>query len=65
MTPEQLLEAAESLLDEAKDAAEGAGYLILQGASLYAEDARPVIEYMTEMIREFVVAQTKVPKKRS
>lgn len=64
MTAEQLLEEAQKLLDECDEAIELDQPIILQGQSVDAENARVAIEYMTEMIREFVVAQNK-PKKRS
>lgn len=65
MTPEQqLLVDAESLLDEVDQAIENDSEINLQGKGCNASEVRPAVEYMVEMIREFVVAQTK-PRKRS
>lgn len=64
MTAEQLLEEAQKLLDECDEAIETGSQVIYQGRGVSADEVRPVIEYMTELIREFVIVQTK-PKKRS
>lgn len=64
MTADQLLQEAEKLLDECEEADELDQPLIFQGNAVQADVARPVIEYMTELIREFVVAQNN-PKKRT
>jgi ethanolamine utilization protein EutA (predicted chaperonin) len=66
MTAEQLLEEAEKLLDECDSAIESVPEqeIIFQGKACNAHDARAVVEFMTEMIREFVIAQNK-PKIRT
>jgi hypothetical protein len=64
MTPEQLLEEFEKLLDECDEAIEGDSEVNFQGRGLSASEVKPVLEYTTELVREFVVAQTKPKSKK-